>query len=55
MFKGVFLVGFLGIGKIFFVKVVVGEVNVLFFLIFGFEFVEMFVGMGVFRICDLFK
>lgn len=47
IFKGVLFVGFFGIGKILFVKVVVGEVGVFFFLIFGFEFVEMFVGVGV--------
>lgn len=50
IFKGVLLVGFLGIGKILLVKVVVGEVGVFFFLIFGFDFVEMFVGVGVFRV-----
>lgn len=53
--KGVLLVGFLGIGKIFFVKVVVGEVGVFFFMIFGLDFVEMFVGVGVLWVCDLFK
>lgn len=53
--KGVLLYGFFGIGKIFFVCVVVGEVGVLFYLIFGFDFVEMFVGVGVFCVCDLFS
>lgn len=48
IFKGVLLVGLLGIGKILLVKVIVGEVGVFFFSIFGLEFVEMFVGVGVF-------
>lgn len=55
IFKGLLLVGFLGIGKILLLKVVVGEVGVLFFSIFGLEFVELFVGIGVVRVCDLFK
>lgn len=49
------MVGSSGTGKILFVKVIVGEVGVLFFFIFGFEFVEMFVGVGVFCVCDFFK
>lgn len=53
--KGVLLIGLLGIGKIFLVKVIVGEVGVLFFLLFGLEFIEMFVGVGVFRVRDLFN
>lgn len=52
---GVFMVGFFGIGKILFVKVIVGEVKVLFFIIFGLDFVEMFVGVGVFCVCDMFE
>lgn len=55
IFKGVFLVGLLGIGKILLVKAIVGEVGVFFFSIFGLEFVEMFVGVGVFCVWDLFK
>lgn len=55
IFKGVLLVGFLGIGKILLVKVVVGEVKVFFFFLLGLDFVEMFVGVGVLRVCDLFK
>lgn len=54
IFWGVIFFGFLGIGKIFFVKVIVGEVGVFFFFVFGFEFVEMFVGVGFFWVCDLF-
>lgn len=53
--KGVLMVGFLGIGKMLLVKVIVGEVKVLFFIIFGFDFVEMFVGVGVFCVCDMFE
>lgn len=49
------MVGFFGIGKMLFVKVIVGEVKVLFFIIFGFDFVEMFVGVGVFCVCDMFE
>lgn len=55
IFKGVLFVGFLGIGKMFFVWVIVGEVNVLFFMILGFDFVEMFVGVGVSWVCDMFE
>lgn len=55
IFKGVLLVGFLGIGKILLFKVVVGEVEVFFFIIFGLEFVEFFVGVGVVCVCDLFE
>lgn len=51
---GVLMVGLFGIGKILLVKVIVGEVKVLFFIIFGFDFVEMFVGVGVFCVCDMF-
>jgi len=35
--------------------VIVGEVVVLFFLILGLDFVEMFVGVGVSWVCDLFE
>lgn len=52
--KGILFVGLFGIGKIFLVKVVVGEVGVLFFSILGFDFVEMFVGVGVVRVRDFF-
>lgn len=49
------MVGFLGIGKILLVKVIVGEVKVFFFIILGFDFVEMFVGVGVLCVCDMFE
>lgn len=52
--KGILFVGLSGIGKIFLVKVVVGEVGVLFFSILGFDFVEMFVGVGAVRVRDFF-
>lgn len=52
---GVLLVGFLGIGKMLFVCVIVGEVKVLFFSILGLDFVEMFVGVGVVCVCDMFE
>lgn len=55
IFVGVILEGFLGIGKMLFVKVVVGEVGVLFYLILGLDFVEMFVGVGVSCVWDLFE
>lgn len=52
---GVLMVGLFGIGKILLVCVIVGEVKVLFFLIFGLDFVEMFVGVGVSCVCDMFE
>lgn len=39
MFKGVIFYGDFGIGKILFVKVVVGEVGVLFYVFSGLDFV----------------
>lgn len=54
IFKGVFLIGFFGIGKILLVKVIVGEVNVFFFSVFGFEFLEMFVGVGFKRVYNIY-
>lgn len=41
-------------GKILLVKVIVGEVGVLFFSFLGSDFVEMFVGVGVVRVRDMF-
>lgn len=52
--RGVILFGLFGIGKMFLVKVMVGEFQVLFYFVSGFEFVEMFVGVGVLRVWDLF-
>lgn len=48
--KGVIFIGFLGIGKMLLVKVIVGEVNVFFIIVSGFEFLEMFVGVGLVRV-----
>jgi len=54
LFCGVLLVGLFGIGKMLLVCVVVGEVGVFFFVLVGLDFVEMFVGVGVKWVCDLF-
>lgn len=54
IFVGVFLCGSFGTGKTLFVRCVAGEVNVFFFLCVGMEFMEMFVGVGVVCICNLF-
>lgn len=48
-------VGFFGMGKMLFVCVVVGEVDVFFFLVSVLEFMEMFVGVGVSCVCILFE
>ena len=53
--KGILLVGPPGTGKTMLAKAVAGESNVPFFSISGSEFVEMFVGMGVSKVRDLFK
>lgn len=53
--KGALLVGPPGTGKTLLAKAVAGEANVPFFSISGSEFVEMFVGMGVAKVRDLFK
>lgn len=53
--KGVLLVGPPGTGKTLLAKAVAGEANVPFFSIASSEFVEMFVGVGAFRVRDLFK
>ncbi len=52
--KGVLLVGSPGTGKTLLAKAVSGEAGVPFFSISGSEFVEMFVGVGASRVCDLF-
>src|SRR3989344_583790 len=53
--KGVLLLGPPGVGKTLVARAVAGEANVPFFHISGSEFVEMFVGVGAYRVRDLFK
>ena len=53
--KGVLLMGAPGTGKTLLAKAVAGEAGVPFFIIYGSEFVEMFVGVGASRVRDLFK
>ena len=53
--KGALLVGSPGTGKTLLAKAVAGEANVPFFSISGSDFVEMFVGVGAYRVRDLFK
>ena len=52
--KGVLLVGPPGTGKTLLARAVAGEAGVPFFSISGSDFVEMFVGVGVSRVRDLF-
>ena len=53
--KGVILVGPPGTGKTLLAKAIAGEAGVPFFSISGSDFVEMFVGVGVSRVRDLFE
>src|SRR6056300_2120160 len=53
--KGVMLSGPPGTGKTLLAKAVAGEAKVPFFSLSGSDFVEMFVGVGASRVCDLFK
>ena len=53
--KGVLLVGPPGTGKTLLAKAVAGEAAVPFFSISGSDFVEMFVGVGAYRVRDLFE
>ncbi len=52
--KGALLVGPPGTGKTLLAKAVAGEANVPFLSISGSDFVEMFVGVGAWRVRDLF-
>ena len=53
--KGALLVGPPGTGKTLLAKAVAGEAGVPFFSLAGSDFVEMFVGVGAYRVRDLFK
>ncbi len=53
--KGVLLVGTPGTGKTLLARAVAGEARVPFFSISATEFVEVFVGVGASRVCDLFE
>ena len=53
--KGVLLVGPPGTGKTLIARAIAGEAEVPFISITGSEFMEMFVGVGVARVRDLFK
>ena len=52
--KGALLIGPPGTGKTLLAKAIAGEANVPFFSISGSDFVEMFVGVGVSRVRDMF-
>ena len=52
--KGVLLEGAPGTGKTLLAKAIAGEANVPFFSISGSDFVEMFVGVGAYRVRDMF-
>ena len=52
--KGVLLVGPPGTGKTLLARAVAGEADVPFLSISGSDFVEMYVGVGASRVCDLF-
>ena len=53
--KGALLVGPPGTGKTLLAKAVAGEAHVPFFSLSGSDFVEMFVGVGAYRVRDLFE
>ena len=53
--KGCLLVGPPGTGKTLLARAIAGEAGVPFFTISGFDFVEMFVGVGASRVRDMFE
>ena len=53
--KGALSVGHTGTGKTLLAKAVAGEAKVPFFSLSGSDFVELYVGVGVSRVRDLFK
>jgi cell division protease FtsH len=53
--KGVLMVGPPGTGKTLLAKAIAGEADVPFFFISGYDFVEMFVGVGASRVRDMFE
>ena len=53
--KGVMLVGPPGTGKTLLARAVAGEAKVPFYYISGSDFVELFVGIGAYRVRDMFK
>ncbi len=53
--KGVLMVGPPGTGKTLLAKAIAGEAKVPFFSISGSDFVEMFVGVGAYRVRDMFE
>eukprot|EP01018_Ginkgo_biloba_P031745 Gb_11666 [translate_table: standard] len=53
--KGVILVGPLGTRNTLLAKEITGEAIIPFFSILEFSFVEIFIGIREYRVCDLFK
>src|SRR5258705_1901504 len=53
--KGILMIGAPGTGKTLLAKAIAGEADAAFFSISGSDFVEMFVGVGVSRVRDMFE
>ena len=53
--RGVLMVGSPGTGKTLLAKAIAGEANASFYSISGYDFVEMFVGVGASRVRDMFE